>query len=185
MMQEFSQPPRHSRRSVVSGATILLIQNLTGWVARAAAAPADKFGTLSANGNSSCSGAFQESIAGLPPGARLQGSCCSPMERAGYNNQVEGLKKYVGIPDVPPDPYDIDVSLAKKLMSYYDLKLLPGEQAAYDFAMANSAEKGPCCCGCWRWKVYGGLANLLIREHGFDGAKVTDVWNLSDGCGGG
>jgi hypothetical protein len=25
---------------------------------------------------------------------------------------------------------------------------------------------------------------LLIREHGFTGEQVTQVWNLSDGCGG-
>ena len=50
--------------------------------------------------------------------------------------------------------------------------------------MANSDEKGPCCCRCWRWKVYGGLAKLLVREHGFDGKQVTEVWDMSNGCGG-
>ncbi|MER9234294.1 hypothetical protein NKI56_19720 [Mesorhizobium sp. M0622] len=51
--------------------------------------------------------------------------------------------------------------------------------------MAISEEKGPCCCQCWRWKVYGGLAKVLIREHGFTGRQAVDVWGLSDGCGGG
>ncbi|MDX8512687.1 hypothetical protein [Mesorhizobium captivum] len=59
------------------------------------------------------------------------------------------------------------------------------EQKAYDYAMANSEEKGPCCCPCWRWKVYGGLAKYLIHEHRFTGEQIVDVWDLSDGCGGG
>jgi hypothetical protein len=120
----------------------------------------------------------------MPPGARLQGSCCSPMERARYEKQITGLTKYRETADIPPDPYDIDARLARKLLSYYDLALKPAEQKTYDYAMANSAEQGPCCCRCWRWKVYGGLAMLVIREHGFDGPQVTEVWNLSDACGG-
>lgn len=68
-------------------------------------------------------------------------------------------------------------------MSYYDMELTPEEQQAYDYAMQNSNEKGPCCCKCWRWYVYGGLGKYLIRNHGFSGEQVTEVWNLSDGCG--
>ncbi|ESW84554.1 hypothetical protein X772_16925 [Mesorhizobium sp. LSJC280B00] len=86
---------------------------------------------------------------------------------------------------IPSDPYDIPAGIAQKMMPYYDVKLSGEEQQAYDYAMANSNEKGPCCCQCWRWKVYGGLAKFLIREHGFTGKQVVDVWDLSDGCGGG
>jgi len=50
--------------------------------------------------------------------------------------------------------------------------------------MDHSEEKGPCCCQCWRWKMYGGLAKYLIRERHFTGEQVTEIWNLSDGCGG-
>ncbi|MBI2040073.1 hypothetical protein HYT18_03295 [Candidatus Microgenomates bacterium] len=143
-----------------------------------------KFDYLSKNGNSSCSQSFQTSIPAMSDNARLQGSCCSPMSMHRYQEQVEGLKKYKDIPDIPSDPYDIEAGLAKKLLSYYDLQLTPQQQKAYDYAMQNSQEKGPCCCKCWRWYVYGGLGKLLIREKGFTGQQVTEVWNLSDGCGG-
>ena len=145
---------------------------------------ASQFDYLSSNGNSSCSAAFAESIDTMSDSSRLQGSCCSPMNMHRYAEQVEGLKKYRDIPEVPPDPYDVDAALAKKLKAYYDVELTTEEQKEYDYAMTNSHEKGPCCCKCWRWYVYGGLGKLLIQEYGFTGEQVTDVWNLSDGCGG-
>jgi hypothetical protein len=145
---------------------------------------AEKFDYLSKNGNSSCSTAFRESISSMPDTARIIGSCCSPMSWHRYSEQVEGLKKYRNIPEIPPDPYDIEASLAKRLMSYYDMELTPEEQTAYDYAMENSHEKGPCCCKCWRWYVYGGLGKYLIRNYKFTGEQVAEVWNLSDGCGG-
>jgi hypothetical protein len=145
---------------------------------------AAKFDELSKNGNSSCSGTFMQSIDGMADTAQLQGSCCSPMDMHRYSEQVDGLKKYKDIPEIPSDPYDINASLAKKLKAYYDTQLTPDEQKAYDYAMANSKEKGPCCCKCWRWYVYGGLGKLLIQKYHFTGEQVTEVWNLSDGCGG-
>ncbi len=145
---------------------------------------AAKFDLLSTNGNSSCSGAFTQSIDGMPDTGRLQGSCCSPMDMHRYTEQVTGLEKYKDIPEIPSDPYDIDAGLAKKLKAYYDTPLAVKEQEAYDYAMANSNEKGPCCCKCWRWYVYGGLGKLLIQKYNFTGEQVTEIWNLSDGCGG-
>ena len=145
---------------------------------------AAQFDVLSKNGNSSCSGSFADSIDSMPDTARLQGSCCSPMDMHRYEEQVTGLKQYSDIPEIPSDPYDIDGALAKKLKTYYDVALTSEEQVAYDYAMQNSNEKGPCCCMCWRWYVYGGLGKLLIQKYGFTGEQVTDVWNLSDGCGG-
>lgn len=156
-------------------------QNETSIVQTALAAKLDY---LSQNGNSSCSASFKESIPSLPAGDRLRGSCCSPMNLHRYTEQVEGLQKYSHIPEIPPDPYDIEAGLAQKLLSYYEIELTPDEQKAYDYAMANSHEKGPCCCKCWRWYVYGGLGKLLIRNYGFTGEQLTEVWNLSDGCGG-
>lgn len=144
----------------------------------------DKFNRLSQSGNSSCSGAFKDSISSMPDSSRLQGSCCSAMSLHRYKEQVEGLRKYKDISDIPSNPYDIEAGLAKKLLSYYDMQLNPEEQKAYDYAMQNSKEKGPCCCKCWRWYVYGGLGKLLIRERGFTGRQITEIWNLSDGCGG-
>ncbi len=145
---------------------------------------AAKFDELSRGGNSSCSGGFKDSIASMSDSAEIKGSCCSPMDMHRYSEQVTGLQKYKDIPEVPPDPYDINAGLAKKLQSYYDVQLTPEEQKAYDYAMANSKEKGPCCCKCWRWYVYGGLGKLLIQKYHFTGEQVTEIWNLSDGCGG-
>ncbi|MBI2640893.1 MAG: hypothetical protein HYW91_03380 [Candidatus Sungbacteria bacterium] len=150
---------------------------------------AARFDYLSKNGNSSCSASFRSSISSLPDDERLRGSCCSPMSVHRYSEQVEGLKKLKSvagqnIDKIPDDPYNIEVKLAKELMSYYDRELTPEEQKAYDYAMQNSSEKGPCCCKCWRWYVYGGLGKYLIKNHGFTGEQVTQVWNLSDGCGG-
>lgn len=145
---------------------------------------AAKFERLSQNSNSSCSGDFKDSISTMSDDARLQGSCCSPMNLHRYTEQVEGLRKYTSIKEIPPDPYDIEARLAKKLLSYYDDNLTPSEQKEYDFAMENSNEKGPCCCKCWRWYVYGGLAKYLIQNYNFSGEQITQVWNLSDGCGG-
>jgi hypothetical protein len=145
---------------------------------------AKRFEYLSTNGNSNCSSAFLEAIPNMPVTARIQGSCCSPMDLARYAKQTEGLKKYKDIAAIPADPYDIPAGLAQQALSNYDLTLTPAEQKAYDYAMAHSEEKGPCCCQCWRWKVYGGLAKYLIRNHGFTGAQVTEVWDLSNGCGG-
>ncbi|OGZ43088.1 MAG: hypothetical protein A2719_01870 [Candidatus Ryanbacteria bacterium RIFCSPHIGHO2_01_FULL_45_22] len=145
---------------------------------------AAKFDMVSKNGNSSCSGTFANSIDIMPDGGRLRGSCCSPMDRHRYEEQVNGLKIYGDIPEIPSDPYDIDTGLAKMLKDYYDVELTSEQQRAYDYAMQNSMEKGPCCCKCWRWYVYGGLAKLLIQKYNFTGEQVTEVWNLSDGCGG-
>jgi hypothetical protein len=175
-----------SRRAVLGTAIFVLL--LAGG-ARAHAAETkelnERFDYLSANGNSNCSAEFMESIATMPAVARLQGSCCSPMDRHRYIEQIQALKKYGAIEQIPPDPYDIAAGVAQKVMPYYDLALSPDEQRAYQYAMDNSDEKGPCCCQCWRWKVYGGLAKYLIRERRFSGEQLVEVWNLSSGCGGG
>ncbi|MBI3335748.1 MAG: hypothetical protein HY001_04590 [Candidatus Portnoybacteria bacterium] len=154
---------------------------ISGYADKALAA---KFDELSQNGNSSCSAVFRDSITSMADSERIQGSCCSPMSLHRYSEQVEGLKKYNNIGEIPPDPYDIEAGLAKKLMGYYDMELTSEEQKAYDYAMEHSSEKGPCCCKCWRWYAYGGLGKYLIRNYGFTGEQITEVWNLSDGCGG-
>ncbi|MGE3289809.1 MAG: hypothetical protein AB7I59_02530 [Geminicoccaceae bacterium] len=144
-----------------------------------------RFEYLSRNGNSNCSQEFMAVIPKMSLMERLQGSCCTPMDLHRYAEQVDGLKAYREIAVIPPDPYDIEAGLAAKLMSSDAMELSPGEQAEYDYAMANSAEHGPCCCRCWRWKVYGGLAKSLIRNQQFSGKQVTEIWDLSNGCGGG
>ncbi len=158
--------------------------NSTNALPHVDSAVAAKFDMLSKNGNSSCSANFMQSIDGMADTGRLQGSCCSPMNLHRYSEQVTGLQKYKDTPEIPSDPYDINAGLAKKLKAYYDVQLSPEEQKAYDYAMQNSMEKGPCCCKCWRWYVYGGLGKLLIQKYHFTGEQVTEIWNLSDGCGG-
>jgi hypothetical protein len=183
---------RYSRRSFMRhvGAVGLFV-GLPLPVFRVIAAESDddalmkRFEYLSKNGNSNCSGAFMESIATMPANARLQGSCCAPMDAHRYVEQIKALRSYANIGEIPPDPYDIEAGLASALKAKYDLSLTPSEQAAYDYAMEKSDERGPCCCGCWRWYVYGGLARQLIRERSFTREQVTEVWNLSSGCGGG
>jgi hypothetical protein len=144
----------------------------------------ERFEFLSENGNSNCSQAFLDSIPAMPDEARLQGSCCSPMALHRYREQIAGLEAHIAVAEIPPDPYDVEARLAKRLLAAHDTALTPEQQKAYDQAMALSAEKGPCCCQCWRWHVYGGLGKLLIRDHGFDGEKLARNWDLSDGCGG-
>lgn len=146
---------------------------------------AAKFDGLRKNGNSSCSPEFTQAIRNGTSGLdRIQGSCCSPMDMHRYSEQIEGLKKYKDIPEIPTDPYDIDTALAKELARYYDATLSPDQQKIYDYAMQNSMGKGPCCCKCWGWDVYGGLAKKLIIERGFTGEQITEIWDLSDMCGG-
>src|SRR5215470_15863333 len=143
-----------------------------------------RFETLSEHGNVECSAQFEKLIGTMGPEGRLQGSCCAPMDETRYRQQIEGLKKYADIAEVPPDPYDIPGQLAYRLMGYYTLALNKDEQAAYDYAMQHSDMQGPCCCKCWRWKVYGGLGKCLIRTRGYTGQKLTDLWNVGQGCGG-
>lgn len=177
-----------SRREVILGSLATVLGTTAPGLSNAAQ-PTDpelvkRFDFLSKNGNSNCSQAFQDSIPAMSDAARLQGSCCSPMNLHRYGEQIAGLKAYAAIPEIPPDPYDIEAGLAKRLLAAYEIALKPKQQKAYDRAMATSSEKGPCCCECWRWHVYGGLGKLLVRDHGFNGRKLAEVWNLSDGCGG-
>jgi hypothetical protein len=148
------------------------------------AALKSRFEFLSQHGNVECSAQFESSIAAMPADAKLQGSCCAPMDEIRYRQQIDGLKKYSDVAEVPPDPYDISAPFALKLIGYYDLALSKDEQGAYDFAMEHSDMQGPCCCKCWRWKVYGGLGKLLIRVHHYTGQQLVDLWNVGQGCGG-
>jgi len=106
------------------------------------------------------------------------------MDLSRYGAHTAGLQQYSLVPEIPPDPYDIQAGLAKRLMGYYSQPLTPPQQQAYDYAMAHSHEQGPCCCQCWRWQTYGGLGRYLITQYGYTGEQVTAVWDLSDGCGG-
>ena len=146
------------------------------------AALKSRFEFLSQHGNVECSTKFEASIATMAPDAKLEGSCCAPMDEARYRQQIDGLKKYSDIAEVPPDPYDISAPLAHKLIGDYDLALNKEELAAYDYAMQHSDMQGPCCCECWRWN--GGLGKYLVRTRHYTGQQLTDLWNVGQGCGG-
>ena len=115
----------------------------------------------------------------------IQGACCGAMDFHKYQEQVEGLKKYKGIPQIPEDPYNITVPLARELFGYQKLiQLNDKQQAIYDMAMEMSHEGGPCCCMCWRWFAFEGQAKYLIAEKNFTAEQIAEIWNLEDGCGG-
>lgn len=119
----------------------------------------------------------------MPGHMRLRGSCCFPMDRAGYEEQLRDLRGY----DrrlVPRDPYDIPVSMAKRLLSYRDLPLDARERAAYRRATAISELGGPCCCPCWRWEAFKGQARFLLARRGFSAEEVAQLWEHEEGCGG-
>jgi hypothetical protein len=143
-----------------------------------------EFAYLAAQTSNNCS--LQPATVGTYPDAsRIQGSCCSPMDWGRYDEQVRGLQAYHDIPQVPKDPYDVSAALAKQLFTYeHGIHLTAAQQATYDQAMRMTPEKGPCCCKCWRWHAFKGLAGYLIVHRHFSAQRVASVIGLVDGCGG-
>jgi len=146
---------------------------------------AAQFDFLSKNGNTNCSQSFTNSIPSMADDAYLRGSCCSPMNWDKYKEQIEGLKKYENIPQIPKDPYNISVKLAKEL-SQYNKTIIPTkeEQKILDDGAMGSEEKGFCCCKCWRWDVHEGLSKFLVRNYHFTAKQISELLDLQDGCGG-
>ena len=144
-----------------------------------------QFDFLSRNGNTNCSSSFTNSISSMPDDAYLRGSCCSPMNWDKYKEQIGGLKKYSNISQIPSDPYNIPVKLAKELLQY-NTTIVPTkeEQKILDDGAMGSEEKGFCCCKCWRWDVHEGLSKFLVRNYHFSSSQISEVLNLQDGCGG-
>ena len=121
----------------------------------------------------------------MPSTMRLQGSCCSPMNLSAYRMQVKGLLAYQRVWQIPRDPYDIPVVLAKRLLAYdRALSLSVAQARVYERAMRSSREQGPCCCHCWRWDAFRGLSKYLIIERGWRAHAIATVIDLLDGCGG-
>ena len=145
----------------------------------------EKFEFLSNQRSNKC-GLQATNLDFYPEDGIIQGSCCAAMEIKQYQKQVEGLKKYSNISQIPEDPYDIPVSLAKELFEYQkNIKLTPEQQSIYDEAIKLSHEGGPCCCRCWRWTAFEGQAKYLITKHNFTADQIAGIWDLEDGCGGG
>jgi hypothetical protein len=138
-----------------------------------------------ANQRSNICGLQPEVVLGYSDEMRLQGSCCSPMDLHRYQEQVEGLRQYADIRQIPVDPYDMPVSLVQELLAYQtDIQLTAEQQLIYDEAMTLSDEGGPCCCRCWRWYAFEGMGKYLITERNWNAQELAELWTLTDGCGG-
>lgn len=85
---------------------------------------------------------------------------------------------------IPKDPYDIPVSLVKRLTGYQSIELTHAQQRIYERAKPLSSTKGPCCCPCWRWTAFGGQAKFLIARRHYTAQQIADVWSVEEGCGG-
>lgn len=119
----------------------------------------------------------------MPDDMRLQGSCCSPMNRERYGAQRRELRPY----DrrlVPDDPYDVSVAMAKRLLGYRDIALDGRQRSAYRRATKISELGGPCCCPCWRWDAFEGQARFLLARREFSAAEIAELWEAEEGCGG-
>lgn len=150
---------------------------------RLVAGSTEKFQYLSSQRTNKCG--LLENLEAMDEDDRLQGSCCSAMDLHRYQEQVKGLKKFKKISQIPLDPYDIPIKLAKELFDYQkSIELNDGQKEIYEKAVGLSHENGPCCCRCWRWTAFEGLAKYLITKEGFSAEEVAEVWNLEDGCGG-
>lgn len=145
---------------------------------------ATQFEHLSGQTTNSCGGG-KAVVDTLPESGRLQGSCCGSMNMHNYEEQIEGLKAYSNYDIVPKDPYDIPVTWAREMIEYGEQTTLNTEQqAVYDEAVNLSHEGGPCCCVCWHWYAYEGLAKHLIVNENFSAEQIAEIWDLSDACGG-
>jgi len=123
-------------------------------------------------------------VMGLNSRKRLQGACCFPMDRTSYVKQVADLRAYAAVTEIPSDPYDVQVGLAKRLVRWErTIALTPAQAATYRRAMSMTHQRGPCCCPCWRWHAFRGLSNELIARRRWAAARVARVIDLVEGCG--
>lgn len=143
-----------------------------------------EFAYLSKQNSNSC-GLDPTTVQGYADTARIQGSCCNPMDWTHYQQQVHGLLAYGTVSMIPRDPYDISARLAKQLFAYEgSIHLTTAQQRVYDGAMQITPEKGPCCCKCWRWHAFKALSQYLILHKHYSARQVARVISLVDGCGG-
>jgi len=172
--------------AALAGLIVVNINVSRGYFAshKDAAALTVRFDRLSQSHTNQCSLASVDANGRLH--GRLQGSCCSRMDFNHYVQQVVGVRAYAHITEIPADPYDIPVGLARRLAAFNDsIPLRPDDQAVYDRAIRLSDEHGPCCCHCWRWRAFEGMARYLIARREWGAEQVAAIWDLEDGCGGG
>src|SRR5207245_5149288 len=104
---------------------------------------------------------------------RLQGSCCQPMVYSHYAKQIAVLRSYAAISEIPADPYDVPVALAKRLIAYdRSITLSQSQEVVYRQATTLAVEHGPCCCHCWRWSAFEGQAKELISKRRYTGVQI-------------
>jgi hypothetical protein len=120
----------------------------------------------------------------MPGRMHLQGSCCFPMDQAHYAQQLRGLRHHADVRLLPSDPYDVSVTVAKRLLGYRQIRLSHGEKVLYRRASAKSSLGGPCCCHCWRWQAFKGQARFMIARRHYSATRVARLWELEEGCGG-
>lgn len=107
------------------------------------------------------------------------------MDEGTYRAQVDALRSYRGIRQIPRDPYDIAAGLAQQLLRYDQrIRLDAGDRATYRRAMSISRLQGPCCCRCWRWSAFRGLSRYLISQRGWRPPQLARLIDALDGCGG-
>jgi hypothetical protein len=142
------------------------------------------FSQLAAQHTNSC-GLQASELATYSEHMRLQGACCTAMDETTYDAKLAGLRAYAGVAQIPQNPYDITVSLARRLVGYQrTIHLTPGQEGTYSAAMRMSSEKGPCCCHCWRWTAFQGMSDYLIARRGWRARPLAHLIGLVDGCGG-
>ena len=153
--------------------------------ARAAAGTPERFTYLADQRSNRCNLQARELLRRGGDG-RLQGSCCSRMDKHAYAEQVRALRRYARIREIPRDPYDIPVTLAQRLLRYQaGIRLSRPERAIYTRGMQMSRNKGPCCCRCWRWTAFEGLSKYLIVRRDWQPSRLARLIEALDGCGGG
>jgi len=145
--------------------------------------PAARFAYLSTQTSNHCT-LTGAAVMHMPTHARLQGSCCFPMDRHSYNDQIRKLARYADLGVVPRDPYDIPVSLAQRLLGYRSIRLTPTQQQIYRAAVPFSTTRGPCCCQCWRADAFTGQAKFLITRDSYSARQIAAIWSAEEGCGG-
>jgi len=168
----------HSKTKISASARLLANDP-----APAAGTPA-AFSYLAAQTSNRC-GLTPAELQSYPLAQHLQGSCCDPMDLSTYEWQIKALRRYAFLAQIPTDPYDVPVSLARELLQYDSTIHLSGrEQTTYDRAMHMSREKGPCCCHCWRWTAFRGMSKYLIARAHWTDSQVALIIDDVEGCGG-
>lgn len=194
--QPAERPSRRARYLLIAAGVVLIGAGGLAWAAGSGrsgeprgsatetAADGDRFAYLASQDTNYCS-LDRDTVMGYPDSQRIQGACCDAMDRDKYDQQVDGLRRYAGIPEIPQDPYDIEAQKAKELLGYDDTVTLgAADQAIFDTAMAMTEDGGPCCCQCWRWYMTEGLAKLLITREHLPAEQVAEIADLVNGCGG-